>query len=64
MITKKEQIIIVAYLAEKLDLGEDWFENKNKLLFGKSPYECIMSGKGDTLIEWLEERLGLRQPSY
>lgn len=60
MITKKDYIVIIAYLAAKLEAGEEWFAEPNAAFFGKSPYELVVDGKGDFVIEYLEIRLGLR----
>lgn len=59
MIKIHDQIVIVAYLAAKLDVDENWFETKQDFLWDCTPYEVIMRGDGDVLIKWLEERLGL-----
>lgn len=60
MISQEHQIVIIAYLAEKLECEENWFTTPDELFFGKSPYEVVLAGDGDTMIEFLEIRLGLR----
>ena len=59
MITADNQIVIIGFLAERLDLSEEWFITKQDLLFGKSPSEVVSEGDGDLIIEWLADRLGL-----
>lgn len=59
MISREHQIVIIAYLAEKLDCEENWFTLPSQSFFGASPYEVVLRGDGDTIIEFLEIRLGL-----
>ena len=60
MISQEHQIVIIAYLAEKLECEENWFTLPNESFFGATPYEVVLSGEGDAVIEFLEIRLGLR----
>lgn len=60
MITQEHQIVIIAYLAEKLGCEENWFTLPTESFFGASPYEVVLRGDGDSIIEFLEIRLGLR----
>ena len=57
----EEQAIIIEYLAEKLHVGDDWYTAKQDFLFDCTPEEIFIRGDGPILIQWLEERLGLRQ---
>ena len=59
MISQEHQIVIIAYLAAKLNLKEQWFVMPNEHLFGLSPQETVRQGSGDRVISFLETRLGL-----
>lgn len=61
MITAEQQIVVIAYLASKLNTGEEWFATPNEAFFGKSPQEIVLEGDGDLVIQFLEVRLGLRK---
>lgn len=56
-----EQAIIIQYLAEKLHVDDAWYITKQDFLFDCTPEEIFLRGDGPILIQWLEERLGLRQ---
>lgn len=60
MINTHDQTVIIAYLAEKLGVDENWFVTKQDFLFDATPQQVVADGYGDHLIEWLEGRLGLR----
>jgi hypothetical protein len=55
-----EEIVIIAYLGEKLGVEEKWFVTPSEVFFGDAPIQVVHNGDGEILIEWLEERLGLR----
>lgn len=55
------QITIVAYLGYKLGVSDTWHLEPQEFLFGKTPMQIIGEGDGKILIEWMEERLGLRK---
>ena len=55
-----EQAIIVQYLSRKLGCDADWYESKQDFLFGKAPRDIVIEGEGQVIIDWLEERLGLK----
>jgi hypothetical protein len=57
---KRLQMVVVSYLGYKLGVTESWFNESQDFLFGKTPTEIVLEGEGKILIEWLEERLGLR----
>ena len=57
----EQQAILIEYLAEKLHVDDDWYTTKQDFLFDCTPEEIFLRGDGELLIQWLEERLGLRQ---
>lgn len=54
------QVTIIAYLMKKLNVPGKWYIESNDFLFGQSPQDLVMSGNGQFIIEFLEERAGLR----
>lgn len=59
VISTEHQTVIIAYLAEKLGCEETWYITPSFDFFGKTPLDVVLEGDGDTVIEYLETRLGL-----
>lgn len=54
------QRTIVAYLGYKLGVDESWYTTKQDFLFDKTPEQIVDEGDAKLLIDWMEERLGLK----
>ena len=52
--------LVYGLLQKDVEETKKWLMTPNTILLGVSPFEAIMRGDGDAVIQWLSERAGLK----
>ncbi len=52
--------LVYGLLEKDVEETKKWLMTPNTILLGVSPFEAIMRGDGDAVIQWLSERAGLK----